>query len=51
MSEGLKKKLGQKKNRKTKIFPQVPVTRHSGKRPFPSARDKALGEEVTFPEC
>jgi hypothetical protein len=24
-----------KKNKKTKIFPRVPVTRHSGKRPFP----------------
>jgi hypothetical protein len=29
----------------------VPETRHSGKRPSPSARDKALGEEVAFPEC
>jgi hypothetical protein len=48
MFEGVTKILGQKKQKK--IFPRVPATRHSGKRPF-SARDKALGEEVTFPEC
>jgi hypothetical protein len=37
MLEGLTKKLGQK-NKKTKIFPRVPVTRHSGKRLFPEYR-------------
>jgi hypothetical protein len=31
MFEGLKKNWG-KKTKKTKIFPRVPVTRHSGKR-------------------
>jgi hypothetical protein len=37
MFEGLTKKLGQK-NKKNKNI-------------SPSARDKALGEEVGFPEC
>jgi hypothetical protein len=38
MFEGLTEKLRQKKQKKNKNI-------------SPSARDKALGEEVTFPEC
>jgi hypothetical protein len=38
MFEGLTKKLEQKKTKKTKIFPRVPLTRHSGKRPFPECQ-------------
>jgi hypothetical protein len=48
MFEGLTKKIGQK-NKKTKIFPRVPETRHSGKRsPSPSARARHSGKYLFF---
>jgi hypothetical protein len=45
MFEGLTKKLGQNKNKKTKYFPECQWLGTRGRGPSPSARDKALGEE------
>jgi hypothetical protein len=50
MFECLKKNWG-KKNKKIKYFPECQWLGTRGRGPSPSARDKALGEEVTFPEC
>jgi hypothetical protein len=51
MFEGLTKKLGQKKQKKQKYFPECQWLGTRGRGASPSARDKALGEEVSFPEC
>jgi hypothetical protein len=45
MFEGLTKNWG-KKNKKTKYFPECQWLGTQGRGPSPSARDKALGEEV-----
>jgi hypothetical protein len=51
MFEGLTKNWGKKKTKKNKYFPECQKLGTRGRGLSPSAGDKALGEEVTFPEC
>jgi hypothetical protein len=51
MFEGLTKNWGKKNKKKQNYFPECQWQGTRGRGSSPSAGDKALGEEVAFPEC